>query len=344
MDGEQEKKKVSVPDRILTAVFSMIIVVSLVCVAGVYTLNTSFLQSREEPGEGEQVSRAQGMETPAAIRHKTVNILVAGIDYTEKAGANRGKLTDMIMLVSYDIDGKNVDILQIPRDTYVGDYSPTGKINAIYGSSTSGGINGLLNKINVMFQIPIDNYVTVNMDGFVHIVDAIGGVEVDVPTSFTLEGVTIQKGPQLLDGLHAEKFVRERHAYADADLGRIRMQQLFLEALIEKVFSLSASQVASLAATLLPEVTTDFTLSDVLGLYQDMLEVDRENIRFHMLPNAGAMINGQSVLSIERYPAADMLNEYFRPYQAPVPAENLAVIELVSDYAYTPPDTASSQE
>lgn len=341
-----EKKRVSILDRILTAIFSMIIVVSLVCVAGVYTLNTTFLQNRDDIGDPdiESVSRVQGMETPAPIRNKTVNVLVTGIDYTEKAGANRGKLTDLIMLVSYDIEGKNVDILQIPRDTYVGDASSTGKINAVYSGRTGGGINGLMNKVNAMFQIPIDHYVTINMDGFVRAVDAIGGVEVDVPTSFTLEGVTIQKGRQLLDGAHAEKFVRERHAYADADLGRIRMQQLFLEALIEKVFSLSMGQVTSLAATLISEVTTDFTLSDVLSLYQEVLGVERENIRFHLLPNAGAMVNGQSVLSIKRYPAADLLNEYFRPYQDPVKAEELAVIELVKDYEYTPSSEAATSE
>lgn len=57
-------------------------------------------------------------------------------------------------------------------------------------------------------RLPIDHYVTINMDGFVSVIDAIGGVEINVQESFTLEGVTFKPGLQTLNGLQAEKFVR----------------------------------------------------------------------------------------------------------------------------------------
>ncbi len=331
---KKPKTKTSLRDKILIWVFSLIMAASLLCVAGVYAMNATFFQEKEDP-EIQEASRASGMATPQEIKHKSVNILVTGIDYTVKAGNRRGKLTDVILLVSFDMENRNVDVLQIPRDTYVGDASSTGKINALYSSKEGGGINGLMNKINQMFQIPIDHYVTINMDGFIYAVDAVGGVEVDVPKGFTLEGVTIQAGKQVLDGAHAEKFVRERHAYADADLGRIRMQQLFLEALLKKAFSLSLGQATSLASSLISQVTTDLTLNDILGYYQELMKVDLSEIHFHLLPVTGTMVNGQSVLSIKRYPTADLLNEDFRIFQSPVPAESLGIIELVKDYEYS---------
>lgn len=324
------KGKSSVKDKVIISICSIVIAVSLLSVAGVFVLNTRFFASTGEEG-GNRTELNSDVATPTDIKEKSVTFLVAGIDYME--GTTRGKLTDVVMVVNFDIEGKKINVLQIPRDTYIGDDYPTGKINAVYGQKTNGGINGLINRINKTLNIPIDHYVTINMDGFIKVIDAIGGVEVDVPITFDLEGYHIEKGLQTLDGKHAEILVRERHSYANQDLGRIQTQQIFLEALIQKAFSLSFSQAVSLAPVIIGDITTDLTVSDLLGFYQNFTQVSPSDIRFHLLPVVGATSNqGLSVLSIKRYPTADLLNGYFRPYMSPVAAEDLGIIELVKDY------------
>lgn len=324
-----EKPKSSLKDKLLVTLFSIIITASVLCVVGVFLLNTSFFDKSNNVG-GENVNDKINSEitTPVDVKEKQVTFLIAGIDYVE--GSNRGKLTDMIMVANFDIKGKLINILRIPRDTYIGqDYTESGKINEVYGRKEGGGIQGLANVINKNFALTIDHYATIDMDGFKSIVDAMGGVEVDVPQSFTLEGVTIEKGLQTLSGFTAEKFVRERKAYKTGDLMRIEMQNLFLKAMVEKMFTLGMKDVTKLATKVITYVTSDMTLGEMLGYYKKVTEVDRNSgINFYTVPILSAMNNGHSVLSIKRYETGDLLNSYFRPYSPKVDAEDLALIEL----------------
>ncbi len=339
---KKKKTKSSLKDRILISIFSVVITLSVLSVVGVFLFNTSFLENNE-PDTGNDNKLDQDIITPNEIRDKAVNILVVGIDYTEKAGSNRGKLTDMIMVANFDMAAGKINALRIPRDSYIGEDISTGKINAVYGSKSSGGIDGLAKRINKTLDLTIDHYVTVNMDGFVNIVNAIGGVEMDVPISFYLEGVKIEKGLQTLNGIQAEKVVRERYSYPTGDFGRIDMQNQFMQALIKKCFGMSKTQIVSMAPTLIKEVTTDLTLGELLGYYNELMKVDMSNISFHILPTNSAWKNGLAMQSIQREQTADLLNAYFRPYSDPVPAEELGILELKSEAppAKTP---VSSQE
>ncbi len=338
MKSKNVKKKSSTKEKILMSIFVIIITASVVCVAGVFIMNTKFFKNTDSGNKSDNLN--ENIATPEDIKEKNVNFLIAGIDYL--AGSGRGKLTDVVMVVSFDIEGKKINVLQIPRDTYIGNDYPTGKINAIYGQKNNGGIEGLANRINKTLNISIDHYVTLNMDGFKNIIDKIGGVQVDVPKQITLEGITIKKGSQVLDGITAEKFVRERHSYANADLGRLEAQKLFMKALIEKVFSMGKAKIATLAPSLIGDITTDLTLGKMLGYYGKVLTVNRDEINFHLIPIVGGGWNGKvSVLSIMKYPTADMLNEYFRPYTEKIGAEDLGVIELVKDYKYEKPTSST---
>lgn len=330
---KRAKPKASTMDKVLITVFSLVITASVLCVIAVFVLNTSFLKNTEQGGDG---MLDNAITTPTEIKEKCVTFLVAGIDYVE--GSGRGKLTDFIMVVVFDINNKKVDALRIPRDTYIGnDHTATGKINEVYGRN-SGGIEELAKVINKTFNLTIDHYITINMDGFISMIDKIGGVDVDVPKTFTLEEVTIEKGMQHMTGFVAEKFVRERKSYANGDLGRIEMQQIFMEALLQKMFTLEKTKIASLAPSLIKDVTTDLTLGEMLGYYNKLLEVDRVNdINFHVVPITGAMNGSYSVVSIKKYPTADLLNEHFRPYTPEVGVEDLGIIELVKNYDYEKP-------
>ena len=122
------------------------------------------------------------------------------------------------------------------------------------------------------------------MDGFIAIVDAIGGVTITIDETFTLEGVTFTPGTHTLSGIEAEKFVRERHSRSGGDIGRINAQRQFLAALFSEMKDLSASELTSLASVVMQNVTTDLSVGTALSLVQEILTMDTDNMSFYMLP------------------------------------------------------------
>ena len=151
--------------------------------------------------------------------------------------------------------------------------------------------------------------------------------------SFTLEGVTFKPGLQTLNGLQAEKFVRERHSRG-GDIGRINAQREFLAALVNKFKHLSMGQISSLIPTLMQEVTTDLTVNDVLTLAPRVLSLDTSSMAFHMVPGEGTMAGSYSVWSVHKQVLADLLNQYFRPFSDPVPVEELNIQEIANTTDY----------
>lgn len=330
---QNKKRKLSVLDRILLAVSVVLIGVSAGIIGYVSLMNWAPLPEVDDSGH--VVSIDEGIQTNEENRGKVTNFLVTGIDYNTidaSAGTARGKLTDVIMVVQLNLETQKVNILQIPRDTYVGtDVSSTGKINGVYGRS---GLEGLAQVIYDRFKLPIDHYVNVIMDGFIHIVDAVGGVDINIQESFTLEGVTFTPGMNHLDGIEAEKFVRERYSRG-SDIGRLDAQRQFLSAMFKKFKSLSLDEITTLVPVVMEEVTTDLNVKTVLSLVEVMMQIDEDDISFFTVPGEGCYApNGQSVWSVHLEPLAELLNENFRPFDDPVPVSELNLVELKNTTDY----------
>lgn len=325
------KKKMSTKDKVLIAVSISMIAVSALVLAGVALLQSGLFS------EGELT---QSIATQSEIVHKTKNFLLCGYDTDADSGyaVRRNKLADVIMVMNYDITGKKVNILQIPRDTYIADEYPTGrtnKINAVTNQSEKkgGGITGLAKVVNETFNLPIDHYVTITMDSFRDIVDALGGVEVNSPTGFTtVDGVRIKKGVQVMDGKTAEAFVRERKNNG-GDFGRQRSQRIFLSALMDRLLDASVGELTKVIPSLLGKVTTDLTVVEMLDLAKQAQGLEKSNIVFHTAPGSSGSYRVSSgsrlsVFSMNKEMMAELLNTYFRPYSDPVPAEELGVIQV----------------
>lgn len=335
------KRRLSLTDKLLLSLSILLICGSALALGYVSLMNWSPLAevvSGESgtTGGNHTVVIDEDIKTTGDAEDKTVNFLVTGIDYTQSdasAGTARGKLTDVIMVVQLDLGEDTVSVLQIPRDTWVGtNVSSTGKINAVYGKS---GLEGLARVIYDQLSIPLDHYVNINMDGFINIVDAVGGVEINIQESFTLEGVTFRPGLQTLNGLQAEKFVRERYHRSGGDIGRLNAQRQFLAAMFQKFKNLSMSEITSLVSILMKEVTTDLNVGTVLDLVSDVLNISTDDIAFYTLPGEGATAsNGQSVWSVHKEVAAELLNENFRAYTDPVTADQLRIQELRNSTDY----------
>ena len=176
------------------------------------------------------------------------NLLLLGIDYdADDSGRDyaEGKgNTDVILYVQVNRDTGKVNVLQIPRDSYIGDYideakgctSPTGKINSVYalGPDQDNLINNIANKIYEMFKLPVDNYVTIDMNAFKTMLNVMGGITMYVPwdiTDKTTGELLVPQGTHQISGDTAEVILRNRN-YAQADYKRLETQQYFYAALV----------------------------------------------------------------------------------------------------------------
>jgi len=329
-------KKLVIWEKLIIVLSILIIVVGGIVIAGMIFLNQAPLQEVNSETES-VVTISEEVKTPMEFSEKSLNILVLGIADDEEYREST-KMTDVIMVVNMDFEASQMSILQIPRDTFVGNYTDNYKINSVYKSPsdyTYSGIDGLANIIYDMFKINIDHYVTMQMDGFSDIVDAIGGVTMDVPTTLQTGSkfgkITVEEGLQTLNGQQALVVVRNRYAYANADLGRLDTQKLFLQAFAKEVKSLSLAEMASLIPSVIKCCSTDLTISQVLNYYNELHDINMDDIVAVTIPGTGGMYNTHSVYSPYAQQTAYILNEYFRPYSPDVPVEELN-IQTISYY------------
>ncbi|MGW4803714.1 LCP family protein [Kitasatospora sp. NPDC004272] len=162
-------------------------------------------------------------------------------------GSAEGKRSDSMMILHIGDNGNT--LMSIPRDSWVQipahlDTSGSGKtvpaatrkINAAFAA---GGGRLLVQTVETSMNLRIDHYAEIGFAGFVGLVDAVGGVEMNIeqPVKDKDSGLDLQAGTQTLNGKQALAFVRQRHQMADQDLGRMRNQQKFLGALAKQAAS-----------------------------------------------------------------------------------------------------------
>lgn len=180
-------------------------------------------------------------ETPSDDgRQKPVNFVLMGVD---KRDGDKGR-SDSLMVAHLSADRKNGYLISFPRDMWVTipGYGED-KINAAYAY---GGTALTVQTIQDMLSIKIDHVAMIDMEGFVRLTDAVGGVTIDNPYGFTIEGEEFAKGKLELSGDRALLFVRARKQLPNGDLDRARNQRLVLQGIIDK--ALSPSMVSNPSA------------------------------------------------------------------------------------------------
>ncbi|MEU0286289.1 LCP family protein [Streptomyces sp. NPDC052492] len=253
--------------------------ITLVTVLFVTTVATYFWADSKLNRE---VDLSKVIERPE--KGEGTNYLIVGSDSREgltaedkkklHTGSADGKRTDSVMILHTGDNGPT--LISLPRDsnveipTFKGSesgktYPGTGrqvKLNAAYAED---GPELLVRTVEFNTGLHIDHYVEIGFGGFANIVDAVGGVEIDIPQDIkdTKSGADLKKGKQTLNGEEALAFVRTRYALAGSDLDRTKNQQKFLSAL--------ANQVATPGTVLNP-----FKLYPTMGAGLDSLIVDKD--------------------------------------------------------------------
>ena len=205
--------------------------------------------------------------------------------------------TDSIMLARIDPVNKKVTLVSLHRDTMI-DYGDEYGVNKLNAAHVFGGPELSVKTVSKLAGVDISHYAEINFDGFREIVDALGGVEVDVPMTIDDEdaGGHLDAGLQTLNGDQALILCRARHAYDEIGPGdeyRAANQRLVMAAIAKKLLSADVATMASTVQTLSKYVTTDLGVTDIIGLAQNMQGLDPStDIYSAMEPTTSKYIDG----------------------------------------------------
>lgn len=259
------------------------------------------LSGQAKPSEN--VTYQFGQVLPTWTGTDRVTVLVLGID--ERSQETGPWRTDTIMLATLDPNNLQAGMLSIPRDLWVPipGYDQ-GRINTAHFLGDlydypGGGPALAKETVEYNLGVPVNYYVRVNFDGFVKLVDLIGGVDIyvekviDDPTypgkNYDYDPLHIEPGQHHFDGEMALKYARTRHG--DTDFGRARRQQQVLLAILARVSDLKllpqlAPKSAEIYQTLQDSIKTDLAVDQILALATLAQKVDRSTIRTAVIDNS----------------------------------------------------------
>lgn len=204
-------------------------------------------------------------------------------------------LTDVVILAQIDPVNQQSWLVSIHRDTRVAASGQrTIRVNEAY---YYGGPNMAIQAVKDITGQDVDHFLKINFWGFADIIDAMGGIYVDVPIAindrradFTEDrrASRIEPGFQNLDGAHALTLVRHRDGYDDATFGRIRTQEMFFRALIEQMGEVPLTRLPEIAWALADNTSTSLTLYELAQVAQEMRGVEDDNFHTILLPGEWA--------------------------------------------------------
>lgn len=224
-----------------------------------------------------------------AVGQHKVNILVLGVD--ERDG-DKGR-SDTMFVATIDESTKAVSLLSVPRDTRVKipGYG-WDKINHAYAD---GGSELSQKAVENLLGIPIDYYVTIDFAGFYKIVDAVGGVDVDVEKRMYYEDpydelvIDIRPGLQHMNGKTAIQYVRYRDS--EGDIGRIERQQKFIKAVFSQLASpATITRIPGIIREVGAVLKTDLSTADMLNLAKIMNDAAKQGLKTDTVPGKPAYI------------------------------------------------------
>ncbi|MBR1397394.1 MAG: LCP family protein [Selenomonadaceae bacterium] len=235
-----------------------------------------------------------------------MNIMLMGVD--ERSG-DVGR-SDTLMLLSLNANRESASLLSIPRDTRVKikghNYD---KINAAYAY---GGENLSQSTLESFLGINIDHYVIVNTSSFVDLIDALGGIDISVEKRMKYEDpwddggglvIDLKPGIQHMDGKTAITYVRYRDAEGDA--GRVRRQQKFMRACLNKLSSPTMIvRLPEIITKINSAVHTDLSITELIAVASTLINADKQKdgLKTGIVPGQWLYINGVAYLipNIER--------------------------------------------
>ncbi|MDP4087153.1 MAG: LCP family protein [Bacillota bacterium] len=195
---------------------------------------------------------------------ENTSVLFIGVDDSQERKFGGSARSDALMLATFNKKDNSVKLLSIPRDSYV--HIPEKNIyTKITHAHAYGGVKLTLETVEELLDVPVDYYVKMNFNAFMDVIDALGGIKVDVPYTFSEQdshdrkrAITLQKGMQTLNGEQALALARTRHY--DNDILRGERQQEIVKAILSKGASInSIGKYSNVMEAVGKNMTTDLS-------------------------------------------------------------------------------------
>ena len=288
---KRKKNKKNIYQK-FTSLFITLFIIGAILWGGLFAVNRVIGEDDiDNKGAGNQISSKKKEE---------INALVCGTNQD---------LTDTMIYVNYDVKNGKVAMMSIPRDTYImNEYCNGHKLNSLYRGKN---VQPFISQIEELIGVDIDYYLIFDSKMLHEIVDAVGGVEVDVPIRMKYDDPTqnlhidLKPGVQVLNGKQAEQFVRYRKSndgsgYAMGDLQRTEVQQQFIKNFIATVLSTkNLTKIPDLINIALDNTDTNITAREALKYSTDVIKVDTSNITSCTAPGEAKYINGVSYFVLD---------------------------------------------
>lgn len=289
----------------------LVILLTIICAIffGIIIHTVNYLTLKSRPSEKNSLNTEELNEYTEETTYNNFDNVPNRITFAIYGVDKNEALADVIIVGVFNKLEGTINTISIPRDTYVkipperiaklkekGQNAPSGgiKINAVHSYAGKYGNEYLTKQIEDLLNINIDYYFEINLKAFNEIVDAAGGIEIDVPQRMyykdPVQGLTINlhPGKQTLTGKQAEGFVRFRQ-YVTGDIQRIEMQKLFLTEFFKQVFSPEtiSENLIDYAVIFFKYVNTNMNLDDAINYIPYIKTIDSSKITMETLPGDG---------------------------------------------------------
>ncbi|MEK5061664.1 transcriptional regulator [Paenibacillus sp. FSL H7-0326] len=320
-----------------TLTIILCIVVCAIALGGVYVSSiVKELQGLQKEGESspfhniEHIDQEQTIEPPVWEGDEVVNILIMGVD---ARGMKEGEIprSDAMLVASLDPEAKKISLFSLMRDSYV---EIPGYNNNRINTAITHGPNVAMQAASDLLGIPVQYYVYTDFQGFIKLVDALGGVDFEVEKDLYYVSkadnhqydIDLKQGMQHLDGEKALMYVRFRHD-AMSDFARTERQRELLKAIADKMLtSSSIAKLPSILNEINPYIDTNLSLNDIWKLaslgYQSTLQGSEQIPPMSLLKEE--RIGGAAVLTVRD---EEELKSYVQDVLKPADAQTEEVPE-----------------
>lgn len=238
--------------------------------------------------------------TPHESRAEPVNVdsgddpfsvLVLGIDNDEERDYLRGR-SDTMMLMTINPNTDKTSIVSIPRDTYT-EIIGRGTMDKINHAYAFGEASMSMDTVQALFDVPVDYFVSVNMDSMTQIIDAVGGIDVTPNVTFEHSGYTFNEGQSThVNGEQALAYSRMRYDDPEGDYGRQARQREIVTGTVQQIASLdSILNYRSVLDSLGNTMETNMSFDDMYDMFRNYRSA-AGNIEEVQMSGSGQMING----------------------------------------------------
>ncbi|MEK3952705.1 LCP family protein [Psychrobacillus sp. FSL K6-1464] len=271
---KKEKKKSSKKRKFLTV--SLIVIGSLLISLSTYAV---FLTKKAETAADKAFEIVDNRDQSPLRDEKVeplndnVSVLFIGIDDSEQRGqGDTNSRSDALMLATLNNKTKTVKLVSVPRDSYVY-IDEVGYEDKITHAHSYGGTRASIETIEDLLEVPVDYYVKMNFDAFIDVIDALGGIEAEVPYKLLEKDendqrtVALNPGLQELDGREALALARTRKL--DNDIERGKRQQMILSSIIKKASSASSfTKYGEVIDAVGENMKTDLTFDEMKSFFE----------------------------------------------------------------------------